>query len=272
LRELVEKAAFRMTKLAYECHPLGDSAIVIRLGADISLTNLHKVRQVVNYLENNWRDGFIELVAAYTTITIYYDAFRIYNYSSETVLKSGRSQGTADWLPYDDVLQHIEQLLDAYVQEDSEELAGKLGAIMEIPVCYEAAFGPDLADVADYHQVSTEEIVSWHTSRVYPVYMIGFAPGFPYLGGMDERLATPRKSVPRTQIPAGSVGIGGAQTGIYPFETPGGWQLIGRTPLHMFRPDIVPPSFLKVGDQVRFVAITSEQFQALEKGNASHEL
>ncbi len=269
---MVEKAAFRMTKLAYECHPLGDSAIVIRFGADISLTNLHKVRQVVNYLENNWWDGFIELVAAYTTITIYYDAFRIYNYSSEAVLKSGRSHRTVDWLPYDYVLQHIEQLLDAYLVDDSEGLAGQLGAIMEIPVCYEAAYGLDLAEVADYHQVSMEEIVSWHTSRVYPVYMIGFAPGFPYLGGMDERLATPRKSVPRTQIPAGSVGVGGAQTGIYPFETPGGWQLIGRTPLRLFRPDIVPPSLLKVGDQVRFVAITSEEFHALEEGNASHEL
>lgn len=269
---MVEKAAFRMTKFAYECHPLGDSAIVIRLSADISLTNLHKVRQVVNYLENNWRDGFIELVAAYTTITIYYDAFHIYNYSSEALLKSGRIPGNAEWLPYDYVLQQVEHLLDTYVEDEVDGLTPQLRAITEIPVCYEAAYGPDLADVADYHHVSKEEIVSWHTSRVYPVYMIGFAPGFPYLGGMDERLATPRKSVPRTRIPAGSVGIGGSQTGIYPFETPGGWQLIGRTPLRLFRPDIVPPSLLQVGDQVRFVAITSEQFHALEEGNASHEL
>ncbi|KRE83939.1 hypothetical protein ASG89_12580 [Paenibacillus sp. Soil766] len=261
-----------MTKLAYECHPLGDSAIVIRLGTDISLTNLHKVRQVVNYLETNWQEGFIELVAAYTTITIYYDAFRIYNYSSESMLKSGRSHWTADWLPYDYVLQHIEQLLDAYLEEDREGLAGQLRAVKEIPVCYEAAFGPDLADVAEYHQVRTEEIVYWHTSRVYPVYMIGFAPGFPYLGGMDARLTTPRKSVPRTRIPVGSVGIGGAQTGIYPFETPGGWQLIGRTPLRLFRPDTVPPSLLQVGDQVKFVAITSDEFHAFEEGNASNEL
>lgn len=261
-----------MTKLPYECYPLGDSAIVIRIGEDMSVTNLHKIRQVVNYLENNWHDGFIELVAAYTTITIYYDAFRIYNYSSGAVLKSGQILGQADRLPYDYVLLYIEGLLDAYVVDNSEALAGQLGAIREIPVCYEEAYGPDLAEVADYHQVGLDEIVSWHTARVYPVYMIGFAPGFPYLGGMDERLATPRKSVPRTHIPAGSVGIGGAQTGIYPFETPGGWQLIGRTPLRLFRPDIIPPSLLQVGDQVRFVAITSEQFHAEEEGNASHEL
>jgi inhibitor of KinA len=259
-----------MTKLVYECHPLGDSAIVIRLGTDISLMNLHKVRQVVNYLEQNWREGFVELVAAYTTITIYYDAFRIYNYSSEDMLKSGRTNWTATWLPYDYVFQYIEQLLDTYGEDDC--LAGQLGAIVEIPVCYEAAYGPDLVEVAAYHQVGTEEIVTWHTSRVYPVYMIGFSPGFPYLGGMDERLATPRKPVPRTQIPAGSVGIGGAQTGIYPFETPGGWQLIGRTPLRLFRPDSDPPSLLKVGDQVKFVAITSDQFHALEEGNASNGL
>lgn len=259
-----------MTKLVYECHPLGDSAIVIRLGADISLMNLHKVRQVANYIENNWREGFIELVSAYTTITIYYDAFHIYNYASEVVLKSGPANRTSTWFPYDHVLQYIEQLLDAYREEDC--LAVQLGGIVEIPVCYEAAYGPDLVEVADYHQVSTEEIVTWHTARVHPVYMIGFAPGFPYLGGMDSRLATPRKSVPRTQIPVGSVGIGGAQTGIYPFETPGGWQLIGRTPLRLFRPDTDPPSLLKVGDQVRFVAITSEQFHALEEGNASNEL
>lgn len=259
-----------MTMLAYECHPLGDSAIVIRLGADISLMNLQKVRQVANYLESNWREGFIELVSAYTTITIYYDAFRIYNYASEDVLKSGRTHWTATMLPYDHVLQDIEQLLDAYREGDG--LAGQLGTIIDIPVCYEETYGPDLMDVAAYHQVSTEEIVARHTSRVYPVYMIGFAPGFPYLGGMDPRLATPRKSVPRTQIPAGSVGIGGAQTGIYPFETPGGWQLIGRTPLRLFRPDTDPPSLLQVGDQVKFVAISSEQFHALEEGNGRNGL
>ncbi|MDR6554596.1 5-oxoprolinase subunit PxpB [Paenibacillus qinlingensis] len=257
-----------MTKLVYECHPLGDSAIVIRLGSDISLATLQLVRQVAHYLENNWQKGFLELVPAYTTITIFYDAFRIYNYTSEAVLKSGQSQWAAAWHPYDYVLQHIVQLLENY----KEGTARQLGAITDIPVCYEAAYGPDLEEVANYHKVSTADIVTWHTSRVYPVYMIGFAPGFPYLGGMDGRLTTPRKSVPRTRIPAGSVGIGGAQTGIYPFETPGGWQLIGRTPLRLFRPDTDPPSLLKVGDHVKFVAISSGEFQALEEGIASDGL
>ncbi|OCT10584.1 hypothetical protein A8709_22325 [Paenibacillus pectinilyticus] len=258
-----------MTGLAYECHPLGDSAIVIRLGSDISVTNLHRVRQVVNYLENNWQEGFIELVAAYTTITIYYDAFRMYNYASDDVLKSGRFNWKATWLPYDHVRQYIEQLLDDY---ENDGLTGQLGAIVEIPVCYEAPFGPDLEEVASYHGVSQAEIVLRHASGLYPVYMIGFAPGFPYLGGLPEGLSTPRKSVPRTHIPAGSVAIGGAQTGIYPFETPGGWQLIGRTPLRLFRPDADPPSLLKVGDQVRFVPITSERYDVLDEGNRQYGL
>lgn len=257
-----------MTKLAYECHPLGDSAIVIQFGSDISIANLHTVKQVVNYIEMNWQDSFIELVAAYTTITIYYDAFRMYTYTSERTLKNVKSPRTASWLPYDYVLQVIEQLLDKYEDTDTQ-LA--LGPVVEIPVCYGDFFGPDLEEVAAYHQVSQEEIVVRHTSRIYPVYMIGFAPGFPYLGGMDEKLATPRRAVPRTHIPTGSVAIGGAQTGIYPFETPGGWQLIGRTPLRLFRPEANPPSLLQVGDQVKFVSITSEQFQALEEGNTSDE-
>jgi inhibitor of KinA len=266
--KLAEKAAFCMTKLVYECHPLGDSAIVIRLGSDISLANLHWVRQVANYLENNWQEGFIELVPAYTTITIYYDTFRIYNYTSERTLKTGKSHWHDSWLPYDYVLQDIQQLLDSY--EDAHTQI-KLGPVVEIPVCYGGAWGPDLEEVASYHQVSQEDIVERHSSRIYPVYMIGFAPGFPYLGGMDDKLATPRRSVPRTQIPAGSVAIGGAQTGIYPFETPGGWQLIGRTPFRLFRPEANPPSLLQVGDQVRFVPITSEQFHVLAEGNTSDD-
>ncbi|MNQ86793.1 Kinase A inhibitor [compost metagenome] len=162
-------------------------------------------------------------------------------------------------------MQYIMQLLDAY--EEDEGIAGQLGNIIQIPVCYESAYAPDLGEVAAYHQVDEDEIVKWHTSRVYLVYMIGFAPGFPYLGGLDERLVTPRKSVPRTVIPVGSVGIGGAQTGVYPFETPGGWQLIGRTPVRMFRPEAIPPSLLQAGDQVKFEPITSEQFHAFEEGN-----
>ena len=262
-----------MIKLAYECYPLGDSAIVIRLGTRIDLVTLNRVRQVAQCIESHWQEGYIELVPAYTTITLYYDPFRIFTSKTSHAagrLRAMREHPSADLLPYAYVLHSIEQLLDRYVEDEYTQ--GQLGDVVEIPVCYEADYGPDLTDVAAYHQISQEQVVSWHVSRVYPVYMIGFAPGFPYLGGMDERLATPRRAVPRTQIPAGSVAIGGAQTGIYPFETPGGWHLIGRTPLDLFRPEEDPPSLLKVGDQVKFVPISSEQFMAYKGGDLRNEL
>ncbi|WP_261302392.1 5-oxoprolinase subunit PxpB [Paenibacillus andongensis] len=262
-----------MTKLSYECHLLGDSAIVIRLGTDIDVSILNRVRQLTAYLENNRFEGFIEIVSAYTTITIYYDSFQVYNHYSEegTSRRSGRSGLTNTLLPYDIVLLHIQHLLGNYENENRDDgIAPE--RIIEIPVCYDDDYGPDLADVAAYHRVSKEEIVRLHTSQIYPVYMIGFAPGFPYLGGLNVKLATPRKAVPRTRIPAGSVGIGGAQTGIYPFETPGGWNLIGRTPLALFHPESDSPSLLKVGDHVRFVSITAEQFQYEEERNMGNGL
>jgi len=262
-----------MTKLSYECHMLGDSAIVIRLGADIDVSILNRVRQLAAYLENNRFEGFIEIVSAYTTITIYYDSFQVYNHYSEKgfTRKNGRASWTNTLLPYDIVLLHIQHRLDNF-ENTNEVHSNEPGRTIEIPVCYSEVYGPDLADVAAYHRVSKEEIVHLHTSQIYLVYMIGFAPGFPYLGGLDNQLATPRKSVPRTRIPAGSVGIGGAQTGIYPFETPGGWNLIGRTPLELFRPESDPPSLLKVGDQVRFVSITAEQFQYENERNIGNGL
>ncbi|MBI3350259.1 MAG: 5-oxoprolinase subunit PxpB [Burkholderiales bacterium] len=127
----------------------------------------------------------------------------------------------------------------------------ELGRLVEIPVSYD---GPDLADVSAHCGLSTEEIVRRHTAAEYCVYFIGFQPGFAYLGGLDESLHTPRRAEPRVAVPAGSVGIGGAQTGIYPLETPGGWQLIGRTRLALFDPQAEPPTLLAPGDRVRFVA------------------
>lgn len=250
-----------MTGLSYECHMLGDSAIVIQLGTDIHISILKRVRRLTAYLEQNQFEGLIEMVPAYATITIYYDSFQVYSHYAEAVTSGQRGffKGMNTLLPSEIVLQHIRQILDGFYSKNSC-LGDEPEEVFEIPVCYGEGYGPDLAEVAAYHRLSEEEIVELHTAQVYPVHMIGFAPGFPYLGGMDNRLATPRKSVPRTKIPAGSVGIGGAQTGIYPFETPGGWHVIGRTPVALFRPEFDPPSLLKVGDQVKFVSITPEQF------------
>src|SRR5204863_3793292 len=124
--------------------------------------------------------------------------------------------------------------------------------VIEIPVCYGGEFGSDLGFVAKNASLTTQEVIELHSAADYLVHMIGFAPGFPYLGGMSPKIAVPRRSTPRLKIPAGSVGIAGDQTGIYPLETPGGWQLIGRTPLPLFRPEQVPPTLLQAGDVVRF--------------------
>jgi inhibitor of KinA len=130
-----------------------------------------------------------------------------------------------------------------------------------IPVCYGGEFGPDLKDVAAVHQTSPADIVEAHTAGRYTVAMLGFLPGFPYLDGLDAALHTPRRATPRTSVPAGSVGIGGASTGVYPFASPGGWQIIGRTPVALFAPDRTPPTLLQAGDQVRFVAITDYELR-----------
>ncbi|MBP1962462.1 inhibitor of KinA [Paenibacillus aceris] len=273
LRKLAEEAAVRMTKLHYDCHHLGDSAIVLTLGSSIEPSTLDLVRQVTAYLEKHPFAGFTEMVTAYTTITIYYDSVAVYQHFSEAeVIRKIKYLFEENYLlPYDKVIQHIQHCLEGFELENHSQ-SGQAVAPVEIPVCYGGEFGPDLADVAAYHHMTVEEIVSRHTAQIYPVYMIGFAPGFPYMGGMDERLVTPRKSVPRPRIPAGSVGIGGAQTGIYPFETPGGWNLIGRTPIALFRPDSDPPSLLRAGDRVKFVSITPEQFHFIAERNQGHGL
>ena len=132
------------------------------------------------------------------------------------------------------------------------------GRTVEVPVCYGGAYGEDLPAVARHAGLSEEEVIRLHSGRTYRIYMLGFLPGFPYLGGLDERLFTPRRETPRTRIPAGSVGIGGQQTGIYPMESPGGWQLIGRTPLCLFAPGRTLP--YAAGDSIRFVPIDECEF------------
>ncbi len=133
---------------------------------------------------------------------------------------------------------------------------------VEIPVCYGGALGEDLETLARSRGLSAEAVVAIHSGVTYHVHMLGFVPGFAYLGGLDERLATPRRATPRPRVPAGSVAIADGQTAIYPLETPGGWHLIGRTPLQLFRADASPPSLLNAGDTVRFVPISTEQFDS----------
>lgn len=134
---------------------------------------------------------------------------------------------------------------------------------VEVPVCYGGELGPDIEDVARHSGLTVDEVIAIHSATSYKVYFLGFSPGFPYMGGMSERIATPRLSQPRKKVPAGSVAIGGTQTGIYPISSPGGWRIIGRTPMRLFSPDAYPPTLLQMGDVVRFKQITRDEFENL---------
>lgn len=225
----------------FKCYPLGDAAIVIQLGNQISPLINGRVRAVCAYLDEYSFEGFIEYVPAFTTVTIYYEPW-IINYNK---------------------LLSLLQELASEVLEQQEVPAGTL---LEIPVLYGGEWGPDLDFVASHNKMTAAEVISLHTAPDYLVYMIGFAPGFPYLGGMNELISAPRKDNPRSKIPAGSVGIAGQQTGIYPIETPGGWQIIGRSPINLFDLNSAVPALLKAGDRVRFAAISETEFKKIRRG------
>jgi len=159
-------------------------------------------------------------------------------------------------MTHDELVTVVEQLAGA-----SESAAAGNARVITIPVCYDVEFGPDLHDVAQHAGLAVEEVVRLHVSPTYLVYFLGFSPGFAYLGGLPEALHTPRLITPRPRAVSGSVGIAGSQTGIYPVDSPGGWKLIGRTPLCMFDPAATPPTRLQPGDRVKFVAIGREEFQ-----------
>lgn len=137
--------------------------------------------------------------------------------------------------------------------------------VLHIPVCYEASFALDIEEIAEAKSLKVSEIIEFHTQRIYPVYFIGFSPGFPYLGGMNEKIAHPRKASPRTKVEAGSVGIAGSQTGVYPNESPGGWNIIGRSPLNFFNTHKERPSLLKAGDYIRFEEISLAEFERIQQ-------
>jgi inhibitor of KinA len=158
--------------------------------------------------------------------------------------------------------RELEDILRSYVQRMTK-VALPEPRLVEIPVCYGGDHGPDLKAVAEMHGMNTEQAIERHSSVTYVVYFLGFAPGFAYLGDVAEPLATPRLPTPRKAVPAGSVGIAGRQTGVYPISTPGGWRLLGRTPLRMFQPDRAHMSLLAIGDRVRFLPISQQQFAKL---------
>ncbi len=140
--------------------------------------------------------------------------------------------------------------------------------VVELPVCYHESLAPDLAHVAEVNGLHPDEVIAIHTAPLYPIYMIGFTPGFPYLGGLSQKIHTPRLSTPRTHVPAGSVGIANNQTGIYPIDSPGGWQIIGRCPVKLFDPQRSNPILLKAGDRLKFTPICLDKFNEIVEGGA----
>lgn len=220
--------------------PLGDSAVQVVLGDAPGEPARRRVEVAARRLAESALPGLIECVPGFTTLTIHYDPLQLPPGSLESSL--------------------------AHLLADLDESAGDDGRLVEIPVCYGGEFGPDLESVASLHGLAADEVVALHAAGEYRVHLVGFVPGFPYLGGLDAKLATPRRESPRTAVPAGSVGIGGAQTGIYPVESPGGWQLIGRTPLRLFDALRDPPALLRAGDRIRFLAVDADAFRRLENG------
>jgi len=214
----------------------GDSALVVEFGDEISREVNRKVHALADALGKASLPGLGEAVPTYRSLLIHYDPLR---------------------LSCDEVKAFVSEVL-----QDCEEKPSLEPRQVEVPVVYGAEFGPDIEFVAECNGLLVEEVIRLHSSATYTVYMLGFAPGFAYLGGMPEAIATPRLETPRTLVPAGSVGIAGAQTGVYPIATPGGWRLIGRTPLKFFDPERDPPTLLKAGDIVRFVPISEGEYWA----------
>ncbi len=209
--------------------PCGDSSLLVTLGEEISLSVNRRVHALAQRLREGQIAGLRECVPGYATLRVDYDPLEA---------------------SLDVLLPCIQSALDAL----SEETPLPAREVI-IPVHYGGEDGPDLPFVAQHTGLSEEEVIRRHTAGIYPVFLMGFLPGFPYLGGMDESLATPRLDTPRQRVPAGSVGIAGKQTGVYPLESPGGWRLIGRTRMPLFDVSKEPPFLLQPGDVVRFVAV-----------------
>ena len=225
--------------------PSGDSAFIIKAGDNISIETNRIIRKLLLRIDKENLDGIIDLIPSYNELMICYDPQKI----------------------------GFRRLLDALksLSKEIEPIELPLSSIIHVPVVYGDEFGLDLSEVAVYNGLTNEEVVRIHFSVDYLVYMLGFTPGFCYLGGMDERIATPRKKTPRTKIPAGAVGIADKQTGIYPIESPGGWQLIGITPLKLFDPNRKPEFLIQAGDYIRFSPISKNEFHSVQLQVASGE-
>ena len=223
----------------FKVNSYGDAGLQIQFGERISKETNEKIRSFCMYLEKENLPGVIEWIPTYTAVTIIYDPY---------------------YVLYDALKKRVESI--QYQLSDIELPPAK---VIHIPVLYGEEKGPDLKHVADLNGFDESEVMSIHSGTNYLIYMMGFTPGFPYLGGMSDKIATPRLANPRARIPAGSVGIAGKQTGIYPLNSPGGWQIIGQTPIKIYNPNQKKPILLQVGNYIRFFPITKAEYAAIEK-------
>lgn len=225
------------TNIEFNIFPLGDAALTAEFGDEISEELNDRAQMLYLQLKEQKVPGIRDIVPTYRSVTVLFDP---------AVIRYSR----------------MEQL----VRKTAEHMTVGTGGehfVYEIPVCYGGTFGPDLSYVAEHAGITEEEVIRLHTAPDYRIYMLGFLPGFPYLGGLNDHIRTPRLETPRLKIPAGSVGIAGGQTGIYPMESPGGWQLIGRTPVKVYDPNRKQPVLYRAGDRLKFIPVTPAEFDRI---------
>lgn len=229
--------------ISYRIFPLGDSALTVDFGSVIDEMINQQVIARFRQLQQHPVPGMIEVVPAYSSVTIYYNVLTVKKYTP-----SGES-----------AFERMKQEVEARLKDEPDMSESNL-RLLRIPVCYDTDFATDIEFVARIKNISVAELIQIHTRRIYKVYMLGFLPGFAYMGEVDNRIAVPRKKQPQTILP-GSVGIAGKQTGIYPMASPGGWQIIGRSPLNFFTAEENKPTLLQAGDNVQFFTIDKNEFE-----------
>jgi inhibitor of KinA len=250
-----------------EIIPIGDSTLVVRVREqfeDAPEETLNEVLRVFQLLQRAAIPGVIDLAPAYTSVAVFYDPIAISKASGKADIFDWLNERVQTSLGINGDGPPSRRRRRKGAPAPADRMKRAASRVVEIPVCYHPEFAPDIADVARHTQIPATRIVELHSSADYRVACIGFVPGFPFLAGLPKNLTTPRRAIPRKEIPAGSVGIGGAQTGIYPLRSPGGWNLIGRTPVKLFDPQKDPPTLLRAGDRVRLRAITREEFESLK--------
>lgn len=223
----------------------GDCGLLVEFGQGIDPQVNARVRSMAGALEKTRPDGILEIIPTYCSMLLIYDPTLT--------------------CP-DKICPRIDTLDTTLDTEDQS-----LFKVVEIPVCYGSEFGPDIETVQKSHDLSSQEVIDIHCKPDYLIYMVGFTPGFAFLGGLDKRLHTPRLETPRMKVPKGAVGIANNQTGMYPVQSPGGWQIIGRTPLNLFNPNQDNPFLYRAGDKIRFIPISEQKFYAIAEKEAQNE-